>query len=104
MLEKNIPLSVPQDLEYLRPLVGRLMLFRNNNKNKFLRLTARKVVVLDNIAFGLNNRQAADNLAISISTVQKHRANIKRKLEVKNHFELTIWALAFFGLSSTLDV
>ena len=40
------------------------------------------------ITDGKNNRKIADVLGISIRTIETHRANIMKKLKVKNAIEL----------------
>jgi len=47
-------------------------------------LTDREVEILTHIAEGLNNREIGDKLFISQNTVDTHRKNIMRKLEVNN--------------------
>ena len=44
-------------------------------------LTAREQQVLERIVAGRLNKQIADDLGISIKTVEAHRANIMEKLE-----------------------
>lgn len=46
------------------------------------RLTTRETQVLERIVAGRLNKQIADDLSISIKTVEAHRANIMEKLEV----------------------
>ncbi|CAM5199791.1 response regulator transcription factor [Oligella ureolytica] len=46
------------------------------------RLTGREEQVLERIVAGRLNKQIADDLSISIKTVEAHRANIMEKLEV----------------------
>ena len=46
------------------------------------RLTLREAQVLERIVAGRLNKQIADDLAISIKTVEAHRANIMEKLNV----------------------
>lgn len=48
----------------------------------FAKLTAREQQVLERIVAGRLNKQIADDLNISIKTVEAHRANIMDKLEV----------------------
>jgi FixJ family two-component response regulator len=43
-------------------------------------LTSRESQVLERIVAGRLNKQIADDLAISIKTVEAHRANIMEKL------------------------
>jgi DNA-binding NarL/FixJ family response regulator len=56
-------------------------------------LTPREVEVLKLIAEGYKNRDIADYLSISINTVDKHRANLMRKLDLHSASALTHFAL-----------
>ena len=58
------------------------------------RLTAREQQVLERIVAGRLNKQIADDLGISIKTVEAHRANIMEKLEVTTVANLMKFALA----------
>ncbi|MGN6647187.1 MAG: response regulator [Cytophaga sp.] len=51
-------------------------------------LTKREKGILKMITVGKNNREIADGLGISIRTIETHRANIMKKLKVKNAVEL----------------
>lgn len=52
------------------------------------RLTTREGQVLDRIVAGRLNKQIADDLAISIKTVEAHRANIMEKLSANTVADL----------------
>jgi len=56
-------------------------------------LTARERSILKLIAEGRTNRAAAEFLNVSPKTVEKHRANLMRKLGLRNVAELTLVAL-----------
>jgi len=56
-------------------------------------LTARETDVLRLIAKGLTNQEVADALNISIYTIQSHRANIMRKLDLENRQQLMAYAI-----------
>lgn len=56
-------------------------------------LTKREKGILKLIVNGKNNREIADQLDISIRTIETHRANIMKKLKVKNAVELVRVAL-----------
>jgi NarL family two-component system response regulator LiaR len=56
-------------------------------------LTEREREVLTLIARGLTNQQIADELFISIKTVQAHRANLMEKLDMHDAVELTKFAI-----------
>jgi DNA-binding NarL/FixJ family response regulator len=53
-------------------------------KKHVLTLTAREQEILELIWDGLQNREIAKNLQISVKTVEAHRANMMRKLRVRN--------------------
>lgn len=56
-------------------------------------LTPREVEVLKLIAEGYKSREIGDYLSISIYTVDKHRANLMRKLDLHSASALTYFAL-----------
>lgn len=56
-------------------------------------LTKREKEVLANIAAGLTNAQIADQLFISIDTVETHRKNLHAKLNVRNTAMLIKYAM-----------
>jgi FixJ family two-component response regulator len=62
------------------------------------RLTSREQQVLERIVAGRLNKQIADDLGISIKTVEAHRANIMEKLQVTTVADLMKVALAPNGL------
>lgn len=51
-------------------------------------LSKREVEIVNFITMGLTSREIADKLYLSKFTVENHRKNIIRKLNVKNSFEL----------------
>jgi two-component system, LuxR family, response regulator TtrR len=57
------------------------------------RLSSREKQVLEKIVAGRLNKQIADDLSISIKTVEAHRANLMDKLEVRTMAELMKKAL-----------
>jgi len=56
-------------------------------------LTQREREILKLIAEGYRNKQIADDLCISVKTVEKHRANIMEKLNLHNVQALTTFAI-----------
>jgi DNA-binding NarL/FixJ family response regulator len=56
-------------------------------------LTQREREVLKLIAEGYKNKEVADDLYISLKTVEKHRANLMKKLDLHNAAELTALAM-----------
>jgi DNA-binding NarL/FixJ family response regulator len=57
------------------------------------KLTARERSILKLVAEGRTNRATAEFLNVSPKTVEKHRANLMRKLGLRNVAELTLVAL-----------
>lgn len=56
-------------------------------------LTARELQVMEMLSRGLTNREIAENLAISIKTVDTHRGHVLKKLGLRNNSELTRFAV-----------
>lgn len=56
-------------------------------------LTVREREVLILLSRGLTNEQISGELVVVLKTVEKHVANILRKLGVKNRTEATAWAI-----------
>ncbi|OGV36549.1 MAG: DNA-binding response regulator [Lentisphaerae bacterium GWF2_45_14] len=67
---------------------GKLIRPRGSN------LTSRELEVLQLIAEGMANKQIADELNISIKTVEKHRQQLKKKLHIQETAGLTRYAIA----------
>jgi len=56
-------------------------------------LTEREVDVLRRIALGLTNREIADELYLSVRTIETHRQHIQQKLRLGSRAELVRYAL-----------
>jgi len=56
-------------------------------------LSNKEIQVFKCIGQGLNNRQIAQKLSLSIKTVEAHRYRIKKKLNLKNSIELIRFAI-----------
>lgn len=63
-------------------------------KDLLSKLTTREQQVLERIVAGRLNKQIADDLGISIKTVEAHRANIMEKLNVNTVADLLRLALS----------
>ena len=61
--------------------------------SKNTKLTKREEEVLERLARGESNNAIAEELFISIKTVESHRANIMSKLNLKNMAELVLYAV-----------
>lgn len=57
-------------------------------------LTPREKEIIKLIAEAFTNKKIADYLCISIKTVEKHRANLMKKLNLHNVAEITTYAIA----------
>lgn len=64
-------------------------------------LTSREQTILLQLAQGKSNRDVADELEISVHTVETHRRNIKRKLGINSTAGLTRYALEHGVLQGT---
>lgn len=56
-------------------------------------LTPRERQILKMVAHGSRNKQIAGNLSISVKTVEKHRANLMKKLDLHSASSLTAFAI-----------
>ena len=56
-------------------------------------LSHREREVLKLIAEGYKNKEIAEDLCISLKTVEKHRANLMKKLDLHNAAALTVYAM-----------
>jgi two-component system response regulator NreC len=58
-------------------------------------VTVRERQVLSRIASGKTNKAVARELMLSVKTVEKHRANLMRKLDLHNSADITRFALCY---------
>jgi DNA-binding NarL/FixJ family response regulator len=71
---------------------------------KGLGLTSREVEVLQRIAEGEANKQIAAGLGISIKTVEKHRDNLMKKLNIHDTAGLTRYAISAGIIESSVQI
>jgi DNA-binding NarL/FixJ family response regulator len=57
------------------------------------RLTEREREILTLIARGKSNKRIAQQLLLSVKTIEKHRSNFMRKLELHNTAAVTMYAI-----------
>lgn len=69
--------------------------FKNSHLEEYDSLTNREVEIISLVANGLLNPQIAEKLFISRHTVEQHRKNINRKLNIRSINDLFQYALAF---------
>lgn len=70
-------------------------LFYEKNFEKFVCLGRRARQVLRLVALGKSSAEIAEELRISVATVNTHRRNIKKKLDITTTYEFTEYAHAF---------
>jgi DNA-binding NarL/FixJ family response regulator len=61
------------------------------------RLSGRELQVISLIGRGLGTREIADNLSLSVKTVETHRLTIKRKLALDTNAQLVQYAIKWHG-------
>lgn len=87
---------------FFSPSISRRLIERNEKtpsrrgvlKIRNVHLSSREVEVLQLIAEGMANKQAAAELGISIKTVEKHRQRVMEKLNIHETAGLTRYAVA----------
>ncbi|MGI8827235.1 MAG: response regulator [Chloroflexota bacterium] len=88
--------AAAQSQSYISPAIAGMMLddyrMRIDRSGEDL-LTEREREVLQLVAEGLINQAIASQLLISVKTVEKHRANIMRKLGVHDRTDLVKYAI-----------
>ncbi len=65
---------------------------RRNEKNEKIHLTKREIEIIQKIADDMSNQEIADELNISLRTVETHRRNLMQKLKVKTVVALLKYA------------
>jgi len=73
-------------------------------KEDAARLTAREMEVLQLIAEGKANKETADELRISVKTVEKHRQKVMEKLNIHDTASLTRYAIGAGIIESSVQV
>jgi DNA-binding NarL/FixJ family response regulator len=68
------------------------------------RLSSREMEVLQLIAEGQANKQIAEQLAISVKTVEKHRQNVMNKLSIHDTAGLTRYAISAGIIESSVQL
>ena len=66
---------------------------KNQSRRSWDQLTIREREVLKLIAEGNKNREIAEHLSVSIKTVEKHRSNLMKKLDLHCISALTTYAI-----------
>ena len=75
---------------------------KDNNTGEIL--TQREKRILESIATGKSNKSIAQELGLSVRTVETHRLNIKRKLNIEGQADLIRYAIRSVNDSETLKL
>jgi DNA-binding NarL/FixJ family response regulator len=90
--------SLLEGRTYLSPSITDLLVNRENNGQSFddplAILTARERQIMMHIANGMPNREIGSMLKISTRTVDTHRSNILKKLNLRTNAELVKMAIS----------
>ena len=96
----NAIAQIRHEGRYISPLLMEELkdkLFQLDNEEQLFedyeKLTTREREVLKLIAEGLSNKDIADRLFVSVRTIEHHRANIMRKLNIKSTANLVKYAI-----------
>lgn len=73
-------------------------------RQRVAHLTSRELEVLQLIAESLPNKQVADELGISIKTVEKHRQSLMQKLQIHDAAGLTRYAIGAGIIESSVHI
>lgn len=102
--------AVASGRNYVSPTLGTYLVARARRATAtareapgLARLTATERRVLSRVAAGRTSRQIADELYVSVRTVENHRANICAKLELRGANALLRYALEHRSDLSSLD-
>ena len=72
---------------------GRVIPFTEEKEEKQSQLTKREIEILGLIAKGMASKEIADQLFLSVNTVNNHRQNIIEKMDVSNTSEALTYAM-----------
>ncbi|MDX2150268.1 MAG: response regulator transcription factor [Bryobacteraceae bacterium] len=92
--------SVREGKPYFTPSIARIlledyvrMLRQNNQQDSYDLLTEREREVLQLLAQGKTNKEAAQLLDLSPHTIESHRTNLMQKLNLHNTAEIVLYAV-----------
>lgn len=84
----------PQFMHKIKRIIEEVK-YAERNFKKFCLLTRREKEIIALVASGQNNPDISRKLFISRRTVEQHRKNINRKLEINSLQEVCVFAYAF---------
>jgi DNA-binding NarL/FixJ family response regulator len=98
--ETSFSSLISKRLNRLTPLSSGL---KSATKKKSTQLTSRETEVLQLIAEGTANKETAEDLGISIKTVEKHRGQLMQKLDIHDTASLTRYAISAGIIESSVQ-
>lgn len=84
--------SVASGVDYVDPSLGARLAQPDESAPESV-LTPREIEVVRLIAHGHTNREVAEQLFLSVRTVESHRSNIQEKVGAESRSDLVAWAL-----------
>ena len=100
------PFANSKNLPANRVLAGCVMELEHAKflQDKLTHLTSRELEVLQLVADGKANKEAASKLGISIKTVEKHREHLVQKLNIRSIAGLTRYAICVGVLDNCIQM
>jgi len=113
-ISKNLPVPDLDDVLsvvirgeiYLSEKLSRQMLLNLSAKDNpddkinFSSLTSREIEIIQNLSKGLKTKEIAEQLFVSNKTVERHKTNILKKLDLHNSVQLVKAALLYGVIES----
>lgn len=69
--------------------------FLRANYHNFAKITSREREILRMLALGRTSHEIAEEMSLSKATIETHRKNIKRKINIRTAYDLSLYARAF---------
>ncbi len=92
--------SVAKGLTFFSPVIThslledyRRKLQQQQEPDSYALLTDREKELLQLLAYGKTNKEAATIMGVSLSTIETHRANLMQKIGLRNTAELVLYAV-----------
>lgn len=86
-------ISIVDDMETIHKIIVNVCNPTNDDDSEKETLSQREKEIITLVVKGFTNKEIADRLFLSIHTVNTHRRNIARKLEIHSATGLTIYAI-----------
>ena len=81
-------------VEWLEKKMGIQGVLNSDNNESFVPLSSREMEILEQVTYGLSNKEIAFQLGISHQTVKNHMTAILRKLRVDDRTQAAVYALS----------